>query len=109
MKKFKDLKVGDSIFAGFEKKDIVYIKPSRYLEDDIKIHTSDGGVYNVPYYVTSYSDFSISVHGEQVSISSDKEAVVQFYKDQIRDLQIEFDDNIAHLEKMLEKAKQLED
>lgn len=108
MKTFKDLKVGDIIYVGFEKKDIVYIKPSRYLEDDIKIHTSDGGVYNVPYYITSYSNFSLSVHGEQVLISSDKEAVVQFYKDQIRDLQIAFDDNIAHLEKMLEKARTLE-
>ena len=107
MKTFNDLKVGDAIYAGFEKKDIVYIKPSRFFEDSIKIYTSDGGVYIVDYYVTSFSCYSIRIHGEPVLIASDKEAIVQFYKDQIRDLRIEFKDNNARLEKILEKAKAL--
>jgi hypothetical protein len=104
MKKFKDLKVGDTIYVSVEKKCIADIKPDPLFEDYdyIKIYTSDGEVYVVLSDESSFYDC-----GEDMLISVDKEAAIKHCTDALRDLQIDYEDNKAYFEKMLEKAKAL--
>lgn len=102
MKTFKDLNVGDTIYVDAEKKCIVDIIPDPLFEDCIKIYTSDGEVYVVPTDESSLYDY-----GEDMLISVDKEATIKYYTDALRDLQIDYEDNKAYFEKMLEKAKAL--
>lgn len=104
MKTFKDLNVGDTIYVDAEKKCIVDIIPDPLFEDYdyIKIYTSDGEVYVVQSDVSSLHDC-----GEDMLISVDKEAAIKHCTDALRDLQIDYEDNKAYFEKMLEKAKAL--
>ena len=104
MKTFKDLNVGDTIYVDAEKKCIVDIIPDPLFEDYdyIKIYTSDGEVY-----VVQSDESSLHDCGEDMLISVDKEAAIKHCTDALRDLQIDYEDNKAYFEKMLEKAKEL--
>lgn len=103
MKKFKDLKVGDTIYIGFEKKIISDIKPDDYFECDIKIYTSDGELCIVADDLSFYAE-----DDEDILISVDKDAIIKHYTDVLSDLQTDYEDNKAYFEKMLEKAKKIE-
>lgn len=106
MKQFKDLKIGDTICINAEKKSIVDITPDPLFEDYdfIKIYTSNGNVYVVPGYEASCRDYS----KDNMLIAVDKEAIIKHCTDTLRDLQIDYEDNKAFFEKILERARTLE-
>ena len=100
MRVFKDLKAGDTIYVGFEKKTIVNIIPDRSTLN-IFINTTE--VYCVPNY--AIADYNYSINR---LISIDKEAIVKYYTDELVGLQTNFDIKKDYLKKMIEKANKLE-
>ena len=102
MKIFRDLKVGDTIYVGFEKKEVTEIKLDHPLMYDISICTNDRDWYVVPSYFPFDYNYSINV-----LIATDKEAIIKYYADQLTALQRDFETKNDHLVKMLKKAGNL--
>lgn len=102
MKVFRDLKVGDTIYVGFEKKEVIEIKLDHPLIYDISIHTKDGGWYVTTSYLPF--DYNYSING---LIATDKEAIIKYYADELTALQRDFETKNDHLVKMLKKARNL--
>jgi len=102
MKIFRDLKVGDTIYVGFEKKEVTEIKLNHPLIHDISIYTSDGNWYVSP----SYSPFSYN-YNINMLIATDKEAIIKYYADKLTALQRDFKSKNNHFVKMLKKARNL--
>ena len=99
MKVFKDLKAGDTIYVGFEKKKIANITPDR---STLRIFINTVEEYCVPNYAVA--DYNYIVNR---LISTDKEAIVKYYTDELVDLQTNFDIKKDYLKKMIEKANKL--
>lgn len=103
MKVFKDLKVGDIIYVGFEKKEIAEIKLDHPFIHDTSMCTIDGNWYVAPSYLPF--NYNYSIDG---LIATDKEAIIKYYAGKLTDIQREFEYRNAYLIKMLEKARTLE-
>jgi len=102
MKKFRDLNVGETIFIGFEKKFIKKIRKDFPLKDDVTIYTDDGEDYTIRNYVAF--DYC---YEKATMVYSEKEAIIEFYKDKLIDLKRDYDNRKARLDNMLEIAKKL--
>ena len=98
MKRFKDLKVGDTIFIGFEEKTITNI----VLGDKYaKITTKEQSLF-----VLIDSSYEYNKDFNKV-VSVNKEALVAYFEDQLKNLRTAYNMQKDYLEKMLEKAKKL--
>lgn len=102
MKVFKDLKVGDTIYVGFEKKHIVKVETDSTFNLYLRIYISDEICYLVPNYLSSYFDFN-----EAALISSEKEAIVEFYTNELKELEHDYEVNKYRFESKLKEAKEL--
>lgn len=103
MKKFKDLQAGDTVFIGFEKKTITKIRP----DDEsgcITIYISKDEFYLVPGHLSTDYDYS-----KYEYVFTCKEAVIEHYESELRELEIAHENRMARYEQWLKKAKQLED
>lgn len=103
MKVFKDLKVGDTIYVGFEKKHIVKVETDSTFKNYVRIYTSDEICYLIPDYLSSHFD-----RNDVILISSEKEAIVEFYTNKLKELEHDYEANKYYLESWLKEAKELE-
>lgn len=103
MKKFKDLKVGDTVFVGFKKKTITKIIPD-YESGCITIYISKDEFY----WVSGHLSFDYCC-GPAEWIFTGKDAMIEHFTRKLRDLEIDYETDKFLYEQWLEKAKQLED
>lgn len=103
MKVFKDLKVDDTIYVGFKKKHIVKVETDSTFKIYVRIYTSDKICYLVPNYLSYYFDFN-----EVILIASEKEAIVEFYTNKLKELEHDYEVNKYCFESRLKEAKELE-
>ena len=103
LKEFKDLQAGDDVFIGFEKKSIVKVITDSISKDYVRIHTSDGICYLVPGCLSFHTDCG----REEEFLSTGKEAMIEHYKDKLRDLKIDYKNKKSHYEKWLKKVQKL--
>ena len=98
MKKFKDLKVGDTIFIGFEEKTITdIVLGDKYA----KITTKEQSLF-----VLKNSSYEYNKDFNKV-VSVNKDSLVSYFKDRLESLRTAYNMQKDYLEKMVEKAKEL--
>lgn len=102
MKQFKDLKIGDVVYIGLEKKIIADITQDDYFKRVLHIYTNDGEAY----IVKDNSSYSFDV-GEDSLISADKDAIIKHCTDELRNLQLYYVEHKSYFEKIIEEAKEL--
>lgn len=101
IKIFNDLKVGDSIYVGFEKVFITNInRYTSYGYEDI--YASNGRVYEVRRDLSD--DWCCSNEGR---IYTEKEAIVSHYKKELEKYEADFLKHKSYCEEQIQRAEQL--
>lgn len=103
MKHFEDLKIGDAVYVGFEKKTVTKIVQDDDCPDGIVIYISEDEFY----YVYGYLSVDYC-YGSADWIFTGKDAMIEHFEDELRDLEIEFNNKKSRYEQWLERAKELE-
>ena len=98
MKKFRDLKIGDNIFIGFEEKTITDIElGDKYA----KITTKEQSLFVLMDSSCEYNkDFNKVV-------SVNKKSLVTYFEDRLKNLRTAYNMQKDYLENMAKKAKNL--
>lgn len=103
MKHFEDLKIGDAVYVGLEKKSIEDIQIDSIMLDSITLKVNSGEYYTVTG-VLSYDYCG----GQAEFIFTEKEAIVSYYNEKLKDIRANFKFCNSHYKKMLKIAKKLE-
>lgn len=102
MKKFKDLKVGDTVFIDFEKKTVTKIRPNKAF-GNITIYINNDEFYWVPDHLSVDYDYANAKW-----VFTDKEAMVKYLSEELRSLEIDYENKKSRYKKWLERTNELE-
>ena len=102
MKKFEELKIGDNIFIGLEKKTIIDIQLDSDILSSLKIQVNSGEYYTV----TGCLSYDYCV-GLTDLIFTEKEAIIEYYTKKLKEILADFETCNSYYKMMLEKAKNL--
>ena len=101
-KKFKDLKVGDTIYVGFEKKVITKIVQDDFPDRNVLYISGDEF-----YYVYGYLSADYCFSSEEWLFTG-KEAMIEHFTESLKELEYDYENNKSLYERWLERAKELE-